>query len=39
MAIEKLKAQIPGFDQTPTELNKAGGKRILSEIHKPINSI
>jgi hypothetical protein len=28
-----------GFDQTPAELNKAGGRKILSEIHKPINSI
>jgi len=28
-----------GFDQTPAELNKTGSIKILSEIHKPINSI
>jgi hypothetical protein len=29
----------PGTDQIPTEFIKAGGRKIHSEIHKPINSI
>jgi len=30
---------LPGIDQIPTELIKAGGKTIHFEIHKLINSI
>jgi hypothetical protein len=29
----------PGSDQIPVELIQAGGKILLSEIHKPIKSI
>ena len=40
MAIEKLKShKSPGFDQIPTELIRAVGKTIHSEIHEPIFSI
>jgi hypothetical protein len=40
MAIEKLKRQkSPSIDQIPTELIKAGGRTVCSEIHKLINSI
>jgi hypothetical protein len=40
MAIEKLKRlKSPGTNQIPTELIKAGGSKISSEIHKLINSI
>jgi hypothetical protein len=40
MAIEKLKRRwSPGIDQIPTDLIKAGGRTIRSEIHKLINSI
>ena len=40
MAIEKLKChKSPSIDQIPSELIKAGGSRICSEIHKLINSI
>jgi hypothetical protein len=40
MSIEKLKRHnSPGTDQIPTELIKAGGRTIRSEIHKLINSI
>jgi len=35
MAIEKLKRRkSPGTDQIPSELIKAGGRTICSEIHK-----
>jgi hypothetical protein len=38
--IEKLKRhESPGIDQIPTELIKAGGRAIRSQIHKLINSI
>jgi hypothetical protein len=37
MTIEKLKRhKLPGADQIPVELNKAGGRTIHSEIHKLI---
>jgi hypothetical protein len=37
MAIEKIKRRkSPGIDQIPTELIKAGGRIIRSEIHKHI---
>ena len=40
MAIEKLKRhKSPGIDQIPAELNKAGGRKIRSEIHKHSNSV
>ena len=40
MAIEKLKRnKLPGTDQIPKELIKAGGRKIHSEIHNLINSI
>jgi hypothetical protein len=40
MAIEELKRhKSPGIDQIPAEMIKAGGRTILSEIHKLINSI
>jgi hypothetical protein len=40
IATGKLKRpRSPDVDQIPTELIKAGGKTICSEIHKPINSI
>ena len=40
MAIEKLKGhKSPGIDQIPTELIKAGGRTIRSEIRKLISSI
>jgi hypothetical protein len=40
MAIEKLKRnKLPGIDQTPAEMIKAGSRTIRSEIHKLINSI
>jgi tRNA A58 N-methylase Trm61 len=40
MAIEKLKRyKSPGIDQIPAELIKAGGSKICSDIHKPINYI
>ena len=35
MAVEKLRRhKSPGVDQIPTELIKAGGRIIRSEIHK-----
>jgi hypothetical protein len=40
MATEKLKGhKSPGMEQIPAELTKAGGRKIHSEIHKPLNSI
>ena len=40
MATEKLKRhKSPGIDQIPAELNKAGGRKIRSEIHKHSNSV
>ena len=40
MGIEKLKRhKSPGIDQVPAEMIKAGGRTILFEIHKLINSI
>jgi len=40
MATEKLKRyQLPGNDQIPAELIKAGGRTTCSEIHKFSNSI
>jgi len=40
LAIEKLKMhKSPGIDQVPSELVKAGGRTIRSEIRKIINSI
>jgi hypothetical protein len=40
LAIEKLKShKSPGIDHIPAELIKAGGRPILSEIHKLIISI
>jgi len=40
MAIVKLKRhKSPGIDQVPAELIKAGGRKILFEIHKLMNSI
>jgi hypothetical protein len=40
MAIEKLRRhKSPGIDQIPAELIKAGGRIIMSEIHKLIISI
>jgi hypothetical protein len=40
MAIENLKRhKLPGTDQIPAELIKAGGRTIRSEIHKLTNSI
>jgi len=40
MAIEKLKIpKLPGTDQIPAELIKAGGRTIFSEIHYLINCI
>jgi hypothetical protein len=40
MAIENLRShKSPGIDQIPTELIKARGRTIRSEIHKLINSI
>jgi hypothetical protein len=40
MDIEKLKIhKAPGIAQIPTEMIKTGGRTILSEIHKLINSI
>ena len=40
MAIEKLKShKLPGIDQIPAELIKAGGKTIRCEIHKLVISI
>ena len=40
MANEKLKRhKSPGADQIPADFTKAGCRTILSEIHKPINSI
>jgi hypothetical protein len=40
MAIEKLKRhKLPGIDQIPAELIKAGGRTIHFEIHKLINYI
>jgi hypothetical protein len=40
VATEKLKRhKSPGIDQIPTELTKAGGRTICSEIHKLINSV
>ena len=39
VAIEKLKRhKSPGADQIPSELMKAWGRTIRSEIHKLINS-
>jgi hypothetical protein len=35
--IEKYKS--PGSDQIPEELTQAGGKTLLSEIHKLFHSI
>jgi len=40
MAIDKLKRyKLPGIDQIPAEIIKAGGRTIPSEIHKLLNSI
>jgi len=40
LAIEKLKShKLPGIDQIPAELIKAGGRTICYEIHKLIISI
>jgi len=40
MTIEEIKShKSPGRDQIPSELIKAGGKTIHSDIHKLINSI
>jgi len=40
LAIDKLKSHIlPGIDQIPAELIKAGGRTICLEIHKLITSI
>jgi hypothetical protein len=40
LAIEKLKRhKLPGNDQIPAELIKAGGRTIRSEVHKRIISI
>jgi hypothetical protein len=40
MAIEYLKRhKLPGIDQIPAELIKAGGRTIRSETHQLINSI
>jgi hypothetical protein len=40
MAMEKLKRhKSPGIYQIPTELIKAGGRTIRSEIHKLTNSV
>ena len=39
MAIEKLKRhKLPGIDQIPVELIRAGGRTIQFEVHKLINS-
>ena len=37
--MKKLRQKLPGIDQIPAELIKAGGIEIRSEIHKLINSI
>jgi hypothetical protein len=40
IAIANLKKyKSPGSDQIPAELIQAGGKILLSEIHKLINSV
>jgi hypothetical protein len=40
MAVGKLKRyKSPCIDQIPAELIKAGGRTILPEVHKPINSM
>ena len=40
MATEELKdSKSPGTDHIPGEVIKAGGRTILSKIHKFINSI
>jgi len=40
MATEKLKRhKSPGIDQIPAKMIKAGGRKIRSKIHKPINYI
>jgi len=40
LAIDKLKShKLPGIDQIPAELIKAGGRTICLEIHKLITSI
>ena len=40
LAIDKLTSQkVPGIDQIPAELIKAGGRAICLEIHKLITSI
>jgi hypothetical protein len=40
IAIAKLeKYRSPGTDQIPAELIQARGEILLSEIHKPINSV
>jgi hypothetical protein len=40
MAIEKQKRhKLPGIDQFPADLIKAGGRTIRAEIHKFLNSI
>jgi hypothetical protein len=40
IAIEKLKKyKSPGSDQIPAELIQAGGRILLSVIHKLINSV
>ena len=36
LATEKLSYKLPGIDQIPTELIKAGGRTIHYEIHKLI---
>jgi hypothetical protein len=38
MAIKKLRRhKSPGIDQIPSEMIKAGGRAVHSEIHKLIN--
>jgi len=39
MAGKMKRHKSPGIDQIPTELIKAGGRTILSEIHTLINSL
>src|SRR5215472_8292882 len=40
LAIDKLKShELPGIDQIPAKLIKAGGRTICLEIHKLITSI
>ena len=40
MTLYKLKGhKLPGIDQIPAEIIKAGGRTIPSEIHKLLNSV